>query len=483
MRKVVFYLVASLLVLSGLTLPEKGYATSDSHNEWKNEIKKLEQDKGTTFSKEELEKIESQVKDKLTSDPNKVKTLTDYWENEPNDTFDRANLLNLDDTVYGTFEWDDVDVYQIEVKNPMELVVSGASQRGIDLGFLLADGYGDWLTPDANEIYDGVQVQLYVIPEGTYYIGALDLNGGGSDSMYALSAMNMEYIDRISGDDRYETAIEIARAGWPDGADNVVLATGTAFPDALAGAPLAFQMDAPILLTPKAKLDKRVRNLMKDFGVKKVTILGGPNAVSSAVENELKKDMKLTVNRIQGENRYETAAAIAETLLPNRTAVVVDGGNFPDALSMAPYAAMYGHPIFLTDTNELSKATKDAMSGYTKTYVIGGPNAISEKVKKQLPSPTRIQGNDRYETSIAVTKKLKLPTYGVFVATGEGFADALTGSVLAAKFGAPTILTKKNQLPESTYKFFKEEQTTDYIILGGTSAVGTGVEDDILSVD
>jgi putative cell wall-binding protein len=482
MRKAIVYLLVALL-LSGLSVPIKGYAANDGHERLENEIKKVEQEKGTAFTREELDKIQSQVKDKFGTDPNKVKTLTDYWENEPNDTLDRANLLNLDDTVYGTFDWQDVDVYQIEVKNPMELVVSGAAQPGIDLGFLLADGYGDWITPDVNEVYDGVQVQLYVIPEGTYYIGALDLNGGGSDSMYALSAMNMEYIQRISGDDRYETAIEIARAGWPEGADNVVLATGATFPDALAGAPLAFQMDAPILLTPKAKLDKRVKNLMKEFGVKKVTILGGSNAISSSVENELKKDMKLTVNRIQGENRYETAAAIAETLLPNRTAVVAYGGNFPDALSMAPYAAMYGHPIFLTDKNELSEATKKAMSNYTKTYVIGGPNAVSENVVKQLPSPTRIKGNDRYETSIAVTKKLKLPTYGVFVATGEGFADALTGSVLAAKFGAPTILTKKNQLPDSTYKFFKEEQTTDYIILGGTGAVGTGVEDDILSVD
>jgi putative cell wall-binding protein len=472
-----------VLLLGGVSIPMNGYAASDEHGELKSEINKVRQEKGTPFTKEKMDKIQTQVKDKLATDPNKVKTLTDYWESEPNDSFNQSNLLNLDDTVYGTFEWDDVDVYQIEVKNPMELLVSGTAQRGIDLGFLLADGYGNWLEPAAADVYDGIQVQLYVIPEGTYYIGALDLEGGGSDSMYALSAMNMEYIQRISGDDRYETAIEIARAGWPDGADNVVLATGATFPDALAGAPLAFQMDAPILLTPKAKLDQRVRSLMKEFGVKKVTILGGPNAVSSAVENELKKDMKLTVNRIQGENRYETAAAIAETLLPNRTAVVAYGGNFPDALSMAPYAAMYGHPIFLTDKNELSQATKKAMSSYTKTYVIGGPNAISEKVSKLLPSPTRIQGNDRYETSIAVTKKLDLPTGGVFVATGEGFADALTGSVLAAKFGAPTILTKKNQLPDSTYQFFKEEQTTDYIILGGESAVGTGVEDDIFSLD
>lgn len=481
MGKVVLYLVIGLLLVGGFA--PNGYAANDSHVDLKNEIKKLKQHEGTTFSREELEDIQSQLKQKLTNDPTKVKTLSEYWENEPNDSFDQANLLNLDDVVYGTFEWDDVDVYQIEVKNPVDLIVSGIAQPGIDLGFLLADEEGNWLDPALYEIYDDVQVQVYPIPPGTYYVGAIDLNGGGTDGIYGLSVTNFEFINRISGSDRYETAIEIAKAGWPKGADNVVLATGSTFPDALAGAPLAFQMNAPILLTPKGKLDERVRKLIEDLGVKKVTILGGTSAISSAVEKELKNEMKLTVNRIKGENRYETAAAIAATLLPNRTAVVVYGGNFPDALSMAPYAAMYGYPIYLTDKNELSKATKDAMANYTKTYVIGGPNAVSEKVKKQLPSPTRIQGSDRYETSIAIAKKLEMPTSEVFVATGEGFADALAGSVLAANNGDPIVLTKKKNLPDSTYQFFKEEQTSSYTILGGTSAVGEGVEDDIFSLD
>ncbi|MCA0986991.1 cell wall-binding repeat-containing protein [Guptibacillus algicola] len=483
MRKTLSWLLLGFLLVSGFSWSGDVHAASDGSNGLEEEIKKVKQDKSASFSEDEKKKIETHLKQKLSNDPTSIKTLGDYYENEPNDDFNQANILYMEDVVYGTFDVNDVDMYQIKVNNPIELVVAGTSQPGVDLGYLVADAYGDWLDPDFYDYYDGVEIQVYTIPEGTYYIGAIDLNGGGSEGMYALSAYNTEYIERLSGKDRYETAITIAEAGWPEGTDNVVLATGSTFPDALAGAPLAFQLDAPILLTPKAKLDSRVRDLIVDFGVKKVTILGGTGAVSAEVEKELRNKMGLEVRRLKGKNRYETAAAIAETLLPTHHAVVAYGGNFPDALSIAPYAAMYGLPIFLTDKNELSKATKDAMSSYTKTYVVGGTGAISESVKSQLPSPTRLKGKDRYDTSISITKELNMATTGVFIATGEGFADALTGSVLAAKFGEPTILTQKNKLPTGTKKFLIEENTTFYTILGGSGAVGPGVEDDIFGIE
>ncbi|WP_377887574.1 cell wall-binding repeat-containing protein [Alkalihalobacillus sp. R86527] len=483
MRKALSWVLFGFLLVSGFSWTGDVSAASNSPKGLKEEITKVKQEKSTSFSKDEKKKIESHLKQKLAKDPISIKTLGDYYENEPNDNFNQANILHMEDVVYGTFDVDDVDMYRMKINNPIELVVAGSSQPGVDLGYLVANASGEWLDPDLYDYYDGVEIQVYTIPEGTYYIGAIDMNGGGTEGMYALSAFNTKYIERLSGKDRYATAIEIAEYGWPEGTDNVVLATGSTFPDALAGAPLAFQLDAPILLTPKTKLDSRVRDLIVDFGVKKVTILGGTGAVSAKVENELRDKMGLEVRRLKGKNRYETAAAISETLLPTHQAVVAYGGNFPDALSIAPYAAMYGLPIFLTEKNELSKATKDAMFSYTKTYVVGGTGAISENVKKQLPSPTRLKGKDRYETSISITKELNLPTRGAFLATGEGFADALTGSVLAAKFGEPTILTKKSSLPTSTKKFFIEENTTFYTILGGNGAVGPGVENDIMGLE
>lgn len=478
MRKVITYFVFVTLLVSGFLGAGNVFAASGESNGLKEKITEEKKEK-RSFSEADKKIIEEQLKQKLSEDRSSIKTLADYLESEPNNDFTHANFLPMEDVVYGTFDVNDVDMYQIDINNPIELVVAGSSQQNIDLNFALADAFGEWIDPDYYDYYEGAQFQVYTIPEGIYYIKATDENGGGEDDIYALSAYNMEYIERISGDDRYETAIKIAEAGWPEGTDNAVLATGLTFPDALAGAPLAFQLNAPILLTPKTKLDSRVRDLLVDLDVKKVTILGGTSAISSEIENYLKNTMKLEVRRLSGATRYETATKIAENLLPTKQAVVAYGGNFPDALSIAPYAAMYGLPIFLTEKDELSSATKKALSSYNKTYVVGGPAAISEAVERQLPLATRLNGNDRYETSIEIAKTLNLPTSDVFMATGEGFADALSGSVLAALYGEPMILTKKNSLPTSTKQFLKEQNTSYYTILGGDSAVGIRVEEEL----
>ena len=59
---------------------------------------------------------------------------------------------------------------------------------------------------------------------------------------------------RIGGKDRYETAIQISKAGWVDKSKSVVLATGQDYPDALCASPLAKKLGAPILLNVKSKL-------------------------------------------------------------------------------------------------------------------------------------------------------------------------------------------------------------------------------------
>src|SRR5690606_27421362 len=68
-----------------------------------------------------------------------------------------------------------------------------------------------------------------------------------------------EKFDRIHGDDRYETSIEVSKAGWGKGStSHVIIAIGTNYPDALAGAPLAKKLNAPILLTKKDSVPSNV---------------------------------------------------------------------------------------------------------------------------------------------------------------------------------------------------------------------------------
>jgi putative cell wall-binding protein len=68
----------------------------------------------------------------------------------------------------------------------------------------------------------------------------------------------------------------------------------------------------------------------------------------------------------------------------------------------------------------------------TDSQVIGGTNAIDEKIFSLLPQPKRISGQNRFDTSASVIDK-NIPDGKIFfVATGYNFPDALTGGVLAA---------------------------------------------------
>ena len=118
---------------------------------------------------------------------------------------------------------------------------------------------------------------------------------------------------RLSGKDRYETAAAISGATYPK-ADTVILAYSMNYADALAGVPLAYKLNAPILLTNKDNIDRATLYEIKRLGAKKVKILGGEGAISQKVvvqelvDHGIKKE---NIERISGDSRFGTATAIA----------------------------------------------------------------------------------------------------------------------------------------------------------------------------
>ncbi|MCA0150483.1 cell wall-binding repeat-containing protein [Rossellomorea vietnamensis] len=412
-----------------------------------------------------------------------MKLMGDIYEQEPNDAPHQADAINLDDIVFGTFWWEeDLDFYSLNMDETQDTYIYGTTLTTLnDLGYLLFSPDGEAIYPD-ELLQEGSEKLLiyYSLPPGSYYLVATDLNMFGGDGMYGLTAFTGEEttdnVYRIYGNDRYETAIEISKAGWPDGSDTVILARDTTFPDALAGAPFAYQEDAPILLNPKNSLNNKVKERIKELGAKKVVILGGEGAISGEVAKDLKKN-GLYVERIGGKTRYETAANIAKQLGDYNQAVIAYGGNFPDALSIAPYAASNGIPILLSPKQELASETKEALKSVTDTMIVGGKGVISEQVEKQLAkkNPIRISGKDRYETSVNIATQLQIPGDIITVATGENFADALTGSVLAAKYYEPIILVQKNKVPDPVKAYISENRTWYYTVLGGEGPISEQV--------
>ncbi|MHB1653906.1 MAG: cell wall-binding repeat-containing protein [Desulfitobacteriaceae bacterium] len=293
-------------------------------------------------------------------------------------------------------------------------------------------------------------------------------------------------LPRLSGSDRYGTAIAISQAGW-DKSDNVVLATGGDFPDALSAAPLAKQLNAPILLTTKDSLSKAMETELQRLQAKNIYLIGGYGAISETLENEL-KGLQYHVFRIDGNDRYETSIKIASYIVSHFNVgseiAIATGNDFPDALSMAPVAASDGIPIILSPANAVSDDLKAYLIEHkvSKVYVIGGTGVINEHVLQQLPNPERLWGADRYTTNIAILNKFSNSVNfdTAYVATGTDFPDALAGAALAAKSESPIILSSQYGagISESTSY---NQKVNKIQALGGEGALTPSVLQNIIS--
>ena len=94
-------------------------------------------------------------------------------------------------------------------------------------------------------------------------------------------------IERLFGDNRYQTMLQIAQR-FPTVVDNVVLATGSNFPDALAGVPLAHQKQGPLLLvdsTPELSLEA-FKYLKEHLNILKNTSINREISISSVGQSQ-----------------------------------------------------------------------------------------------------------------------------------------------------------------------------------------------------
>lgn len=286
---------------------------------------------------------------------------------------------------------------------------------------------------------------------------------------------------RLAGADRYRTAVKVSQAGWKE-ADTVILVRGDDFADALCAGPLAKKYNAPILFTEKYSVNSYTLTEIERLNATKVIIIGGYGAISGNVDNALDSEGINEIERIYGSNRYETSVKIAQRL-GSKEAALATGGEYADALSISAIAAAKGFPILLTSPNELPLNVKQHLNNYKieKTYLIGGDGAISKNIEKQVPSPLRLAGKNRYETNRLVLEHFAkdLDFNKIFTATGEGknsFADALTGVALAAQSSSPIVLNS-SILPAETKDFIQGKMTvaSEIIALGGENVVPSEV--------
>jgi putative cell wall-binding protein len=193
-------------------------------------------------------------------------------------------------------------------------------------------------------------------------------------------------VTRLYGADRYATALKVAKSLNANPAD-VIIATGTNFPDALAAGPLARAVSAPIVLTQGAALDSALKSYIATASGT-IHIIGGESAVPKSIATEI-SGMGKTVNRIDGDDRAETAVEIAKAIAKANQAapanlVLVNSDSFADALAAGPFAASAGAHIMLVGSSSIPAATAGWHAANCNSvggvWAMGGTASISDAV-------------------------------------------------------------------------------------------------------
>lgn len=220
---------------------------------------------------------------------------------------------------------------------------------------------------------------------------------------------NIEAVERVEGASRFETALEIARTAVEqdpsagemplqiDGETRTVraafLGTGLDFPDSVAAGPGAFDTGAPVLLTPPETLHAAAETALEELDIDHVFALGGEAAVSQDVVDEL-QDRDISVERLAGDNRWETAAAIAERFegdgfgFDGQHVGLATGADFADALAATSYLGSAQAPLMLADENadgEMIGPAADHLQArgceIGVLHVIGGDSAVGDNIR------------------------------------------------------------------------------------------------------
>jgi putative cell wall-binding protein len=315
--------------------------------------------------------------------------------------------------------------------------------------------------------------------------------GAGAPACPALQ------VERLEGDNRIATAARIANRAFPQGSGTVVLANGYGYADALAGVPLAAQQNAPILLTAGERLSPAAAGAIRQLGAERVILLGGPAALSTRVADETAAMPGVrTTERIEGANRYATAAQIAQRLPQGVPAYVAQGHSpdagrgWPDALAAGALAAHEGRPVLLVTSDRLPEETRAALRGRDEVTIVGGEAAVSAAVAAEIDAEAgdvaRVAGENRYGTALAVSRLARdvgMDAAHTWVATGLDFADALAAGPAVARAGGVLMLVDARGLDRSpaTRTYLREVgfDVTTLTVVGGPNAVPTAVVDAI----
>jgi putative cell wall-binding protein len=293
--------------------------------------------------------------------------------------------------------------------------------------------------------------------------------------------------DPVLPTDRFATAAGLSQTQLTAAA-SAVIARADDYPDALAAAPLAAQLGAPVLLSRTTDVPTTTMLELARLGTDTAYLVGGEAALSPDVATQL-EGAGIDVVRVAGPTRFETAAEVAGLVgSVDGGAFLATGGTFADALAASAPAAALGRPILLTAPDgSIPEATRIALDDVlaVAVHVVGGeaavPAATTAALAEQGFVVDRSGGATRYATAVELASALVgrglLDLVQPVVASGDGDGvtspDALAAGPIGGRLGSVLLLTPQGTVVPEVAAFLAEADGLRGLLLAGGEAAVT----------
>ncbi|MCE4652897.1 cell wall-binding protein Cwp10 [Clostridioides difficile] len=211
---------------------------------------------------------------------------------------------------------------------------------------------------------------------------------------------------------------------------------------------------------------------------------GSSSGGSSGGGSSSNSTSNVTVKKLKGADRFETATKISQSCWTKSDTVVIVNGedkSMVDGLTATPLASVKNSPILLSSNEKLPQKTVEELKRLnpSKVIVIGGnnsmPNSVVEAIKavNSKISVQRIGGDTRYQTSINIAKEIDKTNNvsKLYIGAGNGEADSLSIASLAGKEKTPIVLTQKDGVDNEAEQFIKSNKVSNIYFIGGIEKI------------
>ena len=195
--------------------------------------------------------------------------------------------------------------------------------------------------------------------------------------------------------------------------------------------------------------------------------------------------------RIYGSSRYDTAFQIADRIKKEnggqafKCVIIASGTDYADALSASYLSKVKGSAPILITSKQMNQSVADYVrknaAANATVYIVGGTGAVTADMEKNLVGFTvkRLAGKNRYGTNLEVLKEAKVSGGEILIASGLGYADALSASAV----GKPILLVAGKKLTDEQKKYLQNTaRCTSATVIGGTGAVSAELETHVKTV-